>query len=211
MTGQQVSHYRIEAPLGRGGMGVVYAAEDLRLGRKVAIKFLPEEACCEPEAVERFLREARAISALNHPHICTLHDIGEHQGQQFMVMELLEGEPVKARLARGPLPIEEVLRYGEQIADALDAAHAKGIVHRDLKPANLFLTGRGQVKVLDFGVAKLSEPGRAAATAETLAGSDRLTVTGSAIGTIHYMSPEQARGLNIDGRSDLFTLGTVLY
>ena len=211
MTGQQISHYRIEEPLGRGGMGIVYAAEDLRLGRKVAIKFLPDEACCEPEAVERFLREARAISALNHPHICTLHDIGEHQGQQFMVMELLEGEPLKARLARGPLPLDDVLDYGEQMADALDAAHAKGIVHRDLKPANLFLTHRGQIKVLDFGVAKLTGPGREAAAAETIAGSDQLTTLGSAVGTIQYMSPEQARGQEIDGRSDLFSLGIVLY
>ncbi|MDH4065805.1 MAG: serine/threonine-protein kinase, partial [Acidobacteriota bacterium] len=177
----------------------------------VAIKFLPDEACCEPEAVARFLREARAISALNHPHICTLHDIGEHHGQQFMVMELLEGEPLKARLARGPLPIEDVLRFGEQMADALEAAHGKGIVHRDLKPANLFLTERGQIKVLDFGVAKLVEPERSRATEETLAGTDRLTSLGSAVGTIQYMSPEQARGQEIDGRSDLFALGIVLY
>ena len=210
MTGQQVSHYRIEESLGRGGMGVVYAAEDLRLGRKVAIKFLPEEACCEPEAVQRFLREARAISSLNHPHICTLHDIGEHAGQQFMVMELLEGETLKARIARGPIPLDEVLRYGEHIADALDAAHGKGIVHRDLKPANLFITRRGEVKVLDFGVAKLAEPGRGPVSTETRA-TDQLTTVGSALGTIHYMSPEQARGLEIDGRSDLFSLGIVLY
>ena len=210
MTGQQVSHYRIEESLGRGGMGVVYAAEDLRLGRKVAIKFLPEEACCEPEAVQRFLREARAISSLNHPHICTLHDIGEHAGQQFMVMELLEGETLKARIARGPIPLDEVLRYGEHIADALDAAHGNGIVHRDLKPANLFITRRGEAKVLDFGVAKLAEPGRGSVSSETKA-TDQLTTVGSALGTIHYMSPEQARGLEIDGRSDLFSLGIVLY
>ena len=148
MTGEQVSHYLIGEPLGRGGMGVVFAAEDLRLGRRVAIKFLPEEACCEPEAVQRFLREARAISSLNHPHICTLHDIGDRDGQQYMVMELLEGEPLKSRIARGPLPIDDVTLFGEHIADALDAAHGKGIVHRDLKPANLFVTSRGQVKVL---------------------------------------------------------------
>ncbi|MGE3889401.1 MAG: protein kinase [Vicinamibacterales bacterium] len=211
MTGQTVSHYRIGERLGRGGMGVVYEAEDLRLGRKVAVKFLPEDACCDPESVQRFLREARAISSLNHPHICTLHDIGAREGQQFMVMERLEGEPLKARLARGPLPLDEVLAFGEHIADALDAAHAKGIVHRDLKPANLFVTTRGQVKVLDFGVAKLTEPGRASAGAETIGGSDQVTMAGSAIGTIHYMSPEQARGLEIDGRSDLFSLGIVLY
>jgi len=210
MTGQQVSHYRIEEPLGRGGMGEVYAAEDLRLGRKVAIKFLPAEACCEPEAVERFLREARAISSLNHPHICTLHDIGEHDGQQFMVMELLEGKTLKARVTRGPLPLDDVLLYGEQIADALDAAHGKGIIHRDLKPANLFVTRRAQVKVLDFGIAKLAEPGRTIGSDDTI-GSDQLTALGSAVGTIHYMSPEQARGLEIDARSDLFSLGIVLY
>jgi non-specific serine/threonine protein kinase len=157
MTGEQVSHYRIAERLGRGGMGVVFAAEDLRLGRRVAIKFLSEEACCEPEAVQRFLREARAISSLNHPHICTLHDIGEHQApgaeqvEHYMVMELLEGEPLKTRIARGSLPLDDVLAFGEHIADALDAAHGKGIVHRDLKPANLFVTTRGQVKVLDFG------------------------------------------------------------
>jgi tetratricopeptide (TPR) repeat protein len=211
VTGQTISHYRIGEQLGRGGMGVVYEAEDLRLGRRVAIKFLPEEACCEPEAVARFLREARAISSLNHPHICTLHDIGEHAGQQFMVMELLEGEPLKARIARGPLPLDETLALGEQIADALDAAHAKGIVHRDLKPANLFVTRRGQIKVLDFGIAKLAEPARGPMAAVTQLTSEQLTTVGSAIGTIHYMSPEQARGLDIDGRSDLFSLGVVLY
>ena len=147
---------------------------------RVAIKFLSEEACCEPEAVQRFLREARAISSLNHPHICTLHDIGEHQApgseqaEHYMVMELLEGEPLKARIARGPLPLDDVLAFGEHIADALDAAHGKGIVHRDLKPANLFVTRRGQLKVLDFGVAKLAEP-KGGAGAETIAGSDQLT------------------------------------
>ena len=211
MTGEQVSHYLIGEPLGRGGMGVVFAAEDLRLGRRVAIKFLPEEACCEPEAVQRFLREARAISSLNHPHICTLHDIGDRDGQQYMVMELLEGEPLKSRIARGPLPIDDVTLFGEHIADALDAAHGKGIVHRDLKPANLFVTTRGQVKVLDFGVAKLSEPKGGGADQATLAASAELTTYGSALGTIQYMSPEQARGLDIDARSDIFSLGIVLY
>jgi tetratricopeptide (TPR) repeat protein len=211
MTGEQVSHYRIAERLGSGGMGVVFAAEDLRLGRRVAIKFLPEEAGAEPDAVQRFLREARAISSLNHPHICTLHDIGEHRGQQYMVMELLEGELLKSRVARGPLPLEDVLLFGEHIADALDAAHGKGIVHRDLKPANLFVTGRGQVKVLDFGVAKLSEPKEGPAGGDTVAASDQLTAYGSALGTIQYMSPEQARGLEIDARSDIFSLGVVLY
>lgn len=211
MTGQMVSHYRIGERLGRGGMGIVFAAEDLRLGRQVAIKFLPAEAGADPEAVQRFLREARAISSLNHPHICTLHDIGDHHGQQYMVMELLEGELLKSRIARGPIPIDEALVFGEHIADALDAAHGKGIVHRDLKPANLFITSRGQVKVLDFGVAKLADPTGAGADTDTIAGSAQLTTYGSALGTIHYMSPEQARGLDLDSRSDLFSLGIVLY
>jgi eukaryotic-like serine/threonine-protein kinase len=211
MTGETVGSYRVLAKLGEGGMGVVFAAEDLRLGRRVAIKFLPEEACSEPDAVQRFLREARAISSLNHPHICTLHDIGEHRGQQYMVMELLEGELLKSRVARGPLPLEDVVLFGEHIADALDAAHGKSIVHRDLKPANLFITGRGQVKVLDFGVAKLAEPKEGPASANTVAASDQLTAYGSALGTIQYMSPEQARGLEIDARSDIFSLAIVLY
>lgn len=211
MTGQTIGHYVVGRRLGSGGMGVVYEAEDRRLGRRVAIKFLPEEALSDPEAVGRFLREARAISSLNHPYICTLHDIGEHDGQQYMVMELLEGEPASARILRGPIPIDDVLRYGEQVADALDAAHANGIVHRDLKPANLFITRRGQMKVLDFGVAKLSGGPRGTASAETVATSDQLTTLGSAIGTIHYMSPEQARGEDTDGRSDIFSLGSVLY
>jgi len=210
VIGRTVGSYRILVKLGEGGMGVVFAAEDLRLGRRVAIKFLPEGAGTESEAVQRFLREARAISSLNHPHICTLHDIGEHEGQQYMVMELLEGEPLKSRVARGPLPLDDVLLYGEHVADALDAAHGKGIVHRDLKPANLFITARGGVKVLDFGIAKLADPGMAAGD-ETMGASDQLTIAGATLGTIHYMSPEQARGLEIDGRSDIFSLGIVLY
>ena len=213
MIGATLSHYRILSPLGGGGMGVVYEAEDTRLGRRVAIKFLPEAAYRDPEAVQRFLREARVISSLNHPHICTLHDLDQYEHRQFMVMELLEGETLKARIARGALPIDQVLTLGGQIADALDAAHAKGIVHRDLKPANLFLTQRGHIKVLDFGVAKLSDRGggRGGDAAETLGGSDQLTTAGSTVGTIAYMSPEQARGLEIDARSDLFSLGVVLF
>jgi tetratricopeptide (TPR) repeat protein len=212
VIGQTVSHYRIVSALGSGGMGVVYEAEDTRLGRHVAVKMLPPEACCDPQAMERFLREARIVSSLSHPHICTLHDIGEHDGQQFMVMELLEGESLRERLARGPLRVDDLLDFGWQIADALDAAHAAAVVHRDIKPANLFITRRGQAKVLDFGVAKLSESGghERPDLATTIAGSEQ-TTTGSAIGTIAYMSPEQARGQDIDSRSDLFSFGVVLY
>jgi tetratricopeptide (TPR) repeat protein len=211
MIGQTISHYRVLAPLGSGGMGVVYEAEDTRLGRHVALKLLTQEACCDPVAMERFLREARIVSSLNHPHICTLHDIGEHDGQQFMVMELLEGEPLKQRIARGALPLDDLLQLGVQIADALDAAHSHKVIHRDVKPANLFITRRGQAKVLDFGVAKLGEAERdRAAPGETHAATE-VTTTGSAIGTIGYMSPEQARGQEIDARSDLFSLGIVLY
>jgi eukaryotic-like serine/threonine-protein kinase len=213
VIGQTLSHYRILSRLGQGGMGVVYEAEDTRLGRRVAIKVLPAEACCDPLAMDRFLREARIISSLNHPHICTLHDIGEHEGEQYMVMELIEGEPLKARIARGPLPVDEAIELGLQIADALDAAHARGVVHRDIKPANLFVTTRGQIKVLDFGVAKLALGGqpRAGDLSETRMVDDALTTAGTAIGTVAYMSPEQARGLDIDARSDLFSVGAVLY
>ncbi|MGE3277506.1 MAG: protein kinase [Vicinamibacterales bacterium] len=209
MVGRTISHYRILASLGSGGMGVVYEAEDTRLGRKVALKLLADEACCDAASMERFLREARIVSSLNHPHICTLHDIGEAGGQQFMVMELLDGESLKERIARGPLRMDDVLELGAQIADALDAAHAQGVVHRDIKPANLFVTRRGHAKVLDFGVAKLGRD-RGADLEVTMAG-DEMTRTGSAVGTVAYMSPEQARGEDIDARSDLFSLGIVLY
>ena len=213
MIGQTISHYRVLSRLGAGGMGVVYEAEDTRLGRKVAIKFLPEETSHDSEAVQRFLREARVISNLNHPHICTLYDIGEHDGKQFMVMELLDGQSLKDRIARGPLPIEEVRALGAQMADALDAAHAQGVVHRDIKPANLFVTRRGTIKVLDFGVAKLSQGSRQGAgdLDSTRGVTDQLTTLGTTIGTVSYMSPEQARGQEIDGRSDLFSAGVVLY
>ncbi len=212
MIGRTISHYRIVSELGSGGMGVVYEAEDTRLGRHVALKLLPIEACCDPQAMDRFLREARIISSLSHPHICTLHDIGEHDGQQFMVMELLEGESLRARIARGPLTLHEVLDLGTQVADALDAAHSAGVIHRDIKPANLFITRRGHAKVLDFGVAKLATVDSAgrADLSQTIAASE-LTTIGSAVGTIAYMSPEQARGQEIDARSDLFSLGLVLY
>ena len=212
MIGETISHYRILSRLGAGGMGVVYEAEDTRLGRRVAIKFLPDDTAVQPEAVQRFLREARVIATLNHPHICTLHDIGEHQGKQFMVMELLEGESLKTRIARGSIAIDDVIDVGAQLADALDAAHVKGVVHRDIKPPNLFVTPRGQLKVLDFGVAKLNQA-RAGdrAAAATIGVSDQLTTMGTTIGTISYMSPEQARGQEIDGRSDVFSAGVVLY
>jgi serine/threonine protein kinase/tetratricopeptide (TPR) repeat protein len=230
VIGETVSHYKILSRLGAGGMGVVYEAEDTRLGRKVAIKFLPDETSADAEVIERFQREARVISNLNHPYICTLYDIGSHDpatpdqssgaqpvgrsgqgGRQFMVMELLDGQPLKDRIARGGLPIEDVLELGSQLADALDAAHAQGVVHRDIKPANLFVTRRGTIKVLDFGVAKLNEAGRANDVGATLGGSDQLTTMGTTIGTVAYMSPEQARGQEIDGRSDLFSAGVVLY
>jgi tetratricopeptide (TPR) repeat protein/predicted Ser/Thr protein kinase len=210
VIGETISHYKILSRLGAGGMGIVYEAEDTRLGRKVAIKFLPDEANADPEAIQRFQREARVISNLNHPYICTLYDIGAHAGRQFMVMELLDGQSLKDRIAKGGLTIDEVVELGVQIADALDAAHAQGVVHRDIKPPNLFVTRRGSIKVLDFGVAKLNEAGRADAEA-TIGGSNQLTTLGTTIGTVAYMSPEQARGQEIDARSDLFSAGVVLY
>ncbi|MBY0495884.1 MAG: protein kinase [Cyanobacteria bacterium] len=211
MIGETVSHYRILSRLGAGGMGVVYGAEDTRLGRKVAIKFVPDELLKDESATERFQREARFISSLNHPHICTLFDVGSHQGRPFMVMELLDGELLKDRIARGALPVDDVLELGAQLADALDAAHGQGIWHRDIKPSNLLITSRGSLKVLDFGIAKLNEAKLWNDLTATTGGPDQLTTMGTTVGTISYMSPEQARGSEIDARSDLFSAGVVLY
>ncbi|MGH8003130.1 MAG: serine/threonine-protein kinase, partial [Limisphaerales bacterium] len=198
MIGQTVSHYRIESEIGQGGMGVVYKAFDTRLERPVALKFLSPQFVSHPEAKSRFLNEARAASALNHPNICTIYEIGEWGSREFIAMELVEGKPLSKLIASGKLPVPKVLDYSLQMAEGLDAAHKKGVIHRDVKPDNILVTAEGRLKIMDFGLAKIRH-------------TAKITTTGTALGTAAYMSPEQARGELVDARADIFSLGMILY